>query len=52
MLVSPPNPKVVATIDGVVTSAYLGSMLFNFFYRNRSSDCVINPYSSYYGRAY
>jgi len=30
MLVSPPNIKVVATIDGVIISAVLGSILFNF----------------------
>jgi hypothetical protein len=42
-------PKVVAAIDSVVTYC-LGSMLFNFFYRNRSSNCVTNPYSRYYGR--
>ena len=42
ILVSPPNPKVVAAVNGVVTAA-LGGMLFNFFYRNRSSDCVITP---------
>jgi len=40
--VSPPNPKVVATVDGVVTAA-LGGMLFNFFYYNRSSNYVITP---------
>jgi len=42
ILVSPPNPKVVATINGVVTAA-LGSILFNFFYHNYSSDCVTTP---------
>jgi len=29
MLVSPPKPKVVAAVNGVITSA-LGGMLFNF----------------------
>jgi len=51
MLVSPPNPKVVATIDSVVTS-YLGSMLFNFFYYNSGSKYITEPYSRYYGRFY
>ena len=52
MLVSPPNPKVVAAIDGVVTGAALGSMLFDFFYYNCSSDCITEPYRKYYGRFY
>ena len=30
ILVSSPNPKVVATINGAVTSTVLGSILFNF----------------------
>jgi hypothetical protein len=42
MLVSPPNSKVVATINGVVTAAF-GGMLFDFFYRNYGSDCVTIP---------
>jgi hypothetical protein len=42
ILVSPPVLKVVAAINGVVTAA-LGGMLFNFFYRNRSSNCVTIP---------
>jgi hypothetical protein len=42
MLVSPPNPKVVAAVDGVLTAA-LGGMLFDFFYRNRSSDYITTP---------
>jgi len=29
ILVSPPNPKIVAAVDGVVTSAFSG-ILFNF----------------------
>ena len=42
-------PKVVATVNGVVTSA-LGGSLFNFFYYNCGSDCVIIPYRRYYNR--
>jgi len=49
MLVSPPNPKVVTTIDSVVTG-YLGGILFNFFYYNYSSNYITTPYSRYYGR--
>jgi len=51
MLVSPPNPKIVTTVDGVITGC-LGSMLFNFFYRNRSSKYITEPYSSYYSGSY
>ena len=39
---SPPDPKVVAAVNGVVTAAF-GGMLFDFFYRNRSSDYVTTP---------
>jgi len=52
MLVSPPKPKVVAAVDSIVTSTSFGSILFNFFYRNRSSNYITEPYSSYYGRSY
>ena len=40
--------KVVAAIDGVVTSAF-SSMLFNFFYYNLGSNYIIKPYRKYYG---
>jgi hypothetical protein len=40
--VSPSNPKVIAAVNSVVTAAF-GGMLFNFFYRNCSSDCVTTP---------
>jgi len=40
--VSPPNPKVVAAVNSVVTAA-LGGILFNFFYYNRSSNYIITP---------
>jgi hypothetical protein len=43
--VSPPDPKVVAAVDSVVTAAF-GGMLFNFFYRNRGSNYVTIPYRS------
>ena len=51
MLVSPPNiiaPKVVAVV-GVVTSALGGIVSTCFYYRNRSSDCITEPCSRYYG---
>ena len=51
MLVSPPKPKVVTTINGVVVAAF-SSILFNFFYYNLSSNYIIEPYSRYYGRFY
>jgi hypothetical protein len=41
------NLKVVAAVVGVVTAAF-GSILFNFFYYNRSSDYIITPYRRYY----
>jgi len=51
MLVSPPDvvaSEVVAVV-GVVTGA-LGGMVSTYFcYRNRSSDCVTEPSSRYYG---
>jgi len=53
ILVSP-NPKVVATINNIATSA-LGGILFNFLvfqYYNLSSKCVTEPYSKNYGRSY
>ena len=51
MLVSPPNPKVVATIVGVIVGAFSG-ILFDFFYYNYSSNYIIEPYRKYYGRFY
>ena len=42
ILVSPPNPKVVATVNGVITAAF-GSILFNFFYYNYGSDYITTP---------
>jgi len=45
ILVSPPVLEVIAAVNGVVTAAF-GSILFNFFYYNRSSDCIITPYRS------
>jgi hypothetical protein len=47
MLVSPLIPKVVATVNSVVTSAFSG-ILFNFFYRNRGSNYITEPYKKYY----
>jgi hypothetical protein len=43
--VSLPNPKVIAAVNSVVTAAFSG-ILFNFFYRNRSSNYIIIPYRS------
>jgi hypothetical protein len=48
MLVSLLVLKVVAAVKGVVTFAFSG-ILFNFFYRNRSSNCITKPYRKYYG---
>jgi hypothetical protein len=45
ILVSPPNPKVVAAVNSLATGAF-SSILFNFFYHNYSSDYVITPYRS------
>ena len=45
ILVSPLVPKVVAAVKGVVTGAF-GSMLFNFFYYNLSSNYITEPYRS------
>ena len=35
--------KVVTAVNSVVTSAF-GSILFDFFYYNYSSDYIIKPY--------
>ena len=48
MLVSSTNPKVIALNVGVVVAAF-SSMLFNFFYRNPSSNYITEPYRKYYG---
>jgi len=45
ILVSLPNLKVVAAVNSVVTSAF-GGILFDFFYRNLSSNCITIPYRS------
>jgi len=42
ILVSPPILKVVAAVNGVVTATF-GGMLFDFFYRNRGSNCITTP---------
>ena len=39
--------KVVTTINGVITGAF-GSILFNFFYYNLSSNYITEPYRKYY----
>jgi hypothetical protein len=43
MLVSSPNLNIVAAVDGVVVCAF-SSILFNFLYYNRGSNCIIKPY--------
>ena len=48
IIVSPPDLKVIAAVDSVITSAF-SSILFNFFYRNRSSNYITNSYRKYYG---
>jgi hypothetical protein len=45
ILVLLPNPKVVAAINSLATSAF-SSILFNFFYYNRSSNYITIPYRS------
>jgi hypothetical protein len=47
MLVSSPDLDVVAAVDGVIVCAFSG-ILFDFLYRNRSSDCVTKPCRKYY----
>jgi len=42
ILVSPPILKVIAAVNSVVTAAF-SSILFNFFYYNRSSDYITTP---------
>ena len=43
-----PDLNVAAAVIGVVVGAFSG-ILFNFFYRNCSSDYVTGPSSEYYG---
>jgi len=45
ILVSPPILEVIAAVNGVVTTAF-NSILFDFFYRNRSSNYITTPYRS------
>ena len=55
MLVSPPDPKVVTAVNsvmvavfgGIITSAFSG-ILFDFFYRNYSSNYITEPCREYY----
>ena len=59
MLVSPLVPNkvaaaisvVVTVLGGIITSAF-SSILFNFFYRNRGSNYITEPYREYYGGFY
>jgi len=51
-ILASPNPKVVAAVDVIVTSA-LGGILFDLVqYHNLSSECVTEPCSRNYGRFY
>jgi hypothetical protein len=50
MLVSLPDLDIITAVDGVVVYAFSG-ILFNFLYRNYSSNCIIKPYREYYGRS-
>ena len=47
ILISLPNLKVITAVNSVITSAF-GSILFNFFYRNYSSNYIMEPYRKYY----
>jgi len=49
MLVSLPNPNIVAAVNAIITTAFSG-ILFNFLYYNLSSKYIIKPYRKYYGR--
>ena len=51
MLVSSLALNVVAAIISVVVGTFSG-ILFDFFYRNRSSNCITEPSRKYYGRFY
>ena len=48
---SPLVPKVVIALISVMVSTF-SSILFDFFYRNLSSNCITEPYRKYYGRSY
>ena len=48
ILVSLPNLKVVTAVNSVIASAFSG-ILFDFFYRNLSSEYITKPYSRNYG---
>ena len=48
MLVSLLALNVVTAVISVVVAAFSG-ILFDFFYRNRSSNCITEPYRKYYG---
>jgi uncharacterized membrane protein YeiH len=48
MLVSSPNLNIIATVDSVIVCAF-GGILFDFLYRNCSSNYITKPYRKYYG---
>jgi len=49
MLVLLPNPDIVATVNGIIATAF-SSMLFNFFYYNFSSKYITKPCRKYYSK--
>ena len=51
MLVSSTNPKAIALNVGIIVAAF-SSILFNFFYYNRSSNYIMEPCRKYYNRFY
>ena len=51
MLVSLLALNMVTAVIGVVVAAFSG-MLFNFFYYNRGSNYITEPYRKYYGGSY
>ena len=51
MLVSSLALDIVAAVISVVVAAF-GGILFNFFYCNRSSNYITEPYREYYGGFY
>jgi len=45
ILVLLPNPNIIAAVNSLATSAF-SSILFDFFYRNYSSNYITTPYRS------
>ena len=51
MLVSSLALNVVTAVVSVIVAAF-GGILFDFFYRNHSSNYITEPYRKYYGGFY